>query len=130
MRAARAPEPERADLAARPRSSCSAKLAAALGPPFCSLRIALRARPLADHARRSIARSSGQVEAAERPYAMVGVNVFAADSTDDAERLFTSPQQQPSTRDAVRPGQVPPPARNLAWSEAERAGVEHCSRAR
>ena len=59
-----------------------------------------------------------------KPYAMVGVNVFAADRTEDAEFLFTSLQQQFINLRRGTPGQLPPPTHDIAWSDAERAGVE------
>jgi luciferase family oxidoreductase group 1 len=46
----------------------------------------------------------------ERPYVMLGLNVFAADSNDDARRLFTSLQQAFINLRRGRPGPLPPPA--------------------
>jgi luciferase family oxidoreductase group 1 len=48
-------------------------------------------------------------EQLERPYLMLGVNVFAADSHDDARRLFTSLQQAFVNLRLGRPGRLPPP---------------------
>ncbi len=101
----------------------SAQLAAALGLPFA----------FASHFAPDYLLTALQVYRAQfkpsktlaKPYAMVGVNVFAADTTDEAELLFTSLQQQFINLRRGTPGQLPPPRRDIAWSEAERAGVEH-----
>ena len=63
----------------------------------------------------------------ERPYAMLTVNVFAADTDPEARRHFTSLQQAFLNLRRGRPGQVPPPIDDIEgfWSPAERAGVEH-----
>jgi luciferase family oxidoreductase group 1 len=84
-----------------------AQLAAALGLPFAFashfaprlLRQALdlyraQFRPSAKHA---------------RPYAMLGVNVFAADDEHEARRLFSSLQQAFVNLRLGRPGPLPPP---------------------
>ena len=46
----------------------------------------------------------------ERPHVMLGLNVFAADSDDEARRLFTSLQQAFINLRRGRPGPLPPPA--------------------
>ena len=63
----------------------------------------------------------------ERPYAMLTVNVFAADTDAEARRHFTSLQQAFLNLRRGRPGPVPPPIDDIEgfWSPAERAGVEH-----
>jgi luciferase family oxidoreductase group 1 len=64
-------------------------------------------------------------EQLSEPYAMVGANVFAADTDAEARRLITSLQQQfVSLRRG--PGPLPPPVDNMDefWSPLERAGVE------
>jgi luciferase family oxidoreductase group 1 len=62
----------------------------------------------------------------EAPYAMVGVNVFAAESEREAQRLFTSQQQM--HLDLVRgvPGQLAPPVESMdgLWQPNEKASVE------
>ncbi|SAL22090.1 luciferase family protein [Caballeronia peredens] len=101
----------------------SAQLAAALGLPFA----------FASHFAPDYLLTALQVYRAQfrpsatlkKPYAMVGVNVFAADTTDEAQFLFTSLQQQFINLRRGTPGQLPPPTESIAWSEAERAGVEH-----
>ncbi len=61
-----------------------------------------------------------------QPYAMVGVNVLAAESDAVARRLFTSQQQAFTNLLRGRPGQVPPPIDDIDsyWSPAERSGAE------
>ena len=65
-------------------------------------------------------------EQLERPYAMVGVNVFAAETDAEARRLFTSLQQQFISLRRGAPGPLPPPVDSMDghWSPMERAGVE------
>jgi luciferase family oxidoreductase group 1 len=48
-------------------------------------------------------------EQLDRPYVMLGVNVFAADSDEEARRLFTSLQQAFVNLRLGRPGRLPPP---------------------
>lgn len=59
------------------------------------------------------------------PYAMVGVNVFAADTEAEAQRLFTTPQQQFLGLIRGRPGPVPAPVETMEgrWSALEQAQV-------
>ena len=45
----------------------------------------------------------------ERPYVMLGVNVFAADTDDEGRRLFTSLQQAFVNLRRGHPGKLPPP---------------------
>src|SRR5262245_48140725 len=45
----------------------------------------------------------------ERPYVMLGVNVFVAESDDEARRLFSSLQQAFVNLRTGRPGPLPPP---------------------
>ena len=58
---------------------------------------------------------------------MVGLNVFAADTDREAQRLFTSLQQQFVNLRRGRPGPLNPPVDSLEgfWSPAEKAGVDH-----
>jgi luciferase family oxidoreductase group 1 len=61
-----------------------------------------------------------------KPYAMAGVNVFAADTDDEARRLFTSLQQAFVALRRGNPGPLPPPVDRMTWSApAERDGVDH-----
>jgi luciferase family oxidoreductase group 1 len=101
----------------------SAQLAAALGLPFAfASHFAPDYLLTALNVYRAQFRPS---KALARPYAMVGVNVFAAERSEDAEFLFTSLQQQFVNLRRGTPGQLPPPTAEIAWTDAERAGVEH-----
>ena len=65
----------------------------------------------------------------DKPYAMAGINVFAADSDDEARRLFTSLQQAFVQLRRGNPGPLPRPVDRMSWSApAERDGVEHALR--
>lgn len=52
-------------------------------------------------------------EVLEKPYAMVAMNLFAADTDEQARFLFTSVQQLFISLRFGRPGQVPPPVADL-----------------
>ncbi|AWK89298.1 LLM class flavin-dependent oxidoreductase [Azospirillum thermophilum] len=58
-----------------------------------------------------------------RPYAMVGVNVIAADTDAEAKRLFTSVQQTFANMVRGTRGQLPPPIDDIEsyWSPMEKA---------
>jgi len=58
----------------------------------------------------------------ERPYAMLGVNLVAADTDEEARRLFTSHQQAFVQLRRGTPGQIPPPIDDIEayWSPAEK----------
>ncbi|BAO88890.1 LLM class flavin-dependent oxidoreductase [Caballeronia cordobensis] len=101
----------------------SAQLAAALGLPFAfASHFAPDYLLTALEVYRAQFRPSATLK---KPYAMVGVNVFAADTADEAHFLFTSLQQQFINLRRGTPGQLPPPTNAIAWTDAERAGVEH-----
>ncbi len=103
-----------------------ARLAAALGLPYAfASHFAPDALLPALEVYRNQFRPS---EALDRPYAMVGVNVFAADSDEEARRLFTSPQQQfIALRRGGDPGPLKPPVESMEgrWTPDEAAMVEH-----
>jgi luciferase family oxidoreductase group 1 len=65
-----------------------------------------------------------------QPYAMVGVNLFAADTDDEAYRLFTSLQQQFLGLVRGTPGQLKAPVdeEQLVWNSLERAHVQRMTR--
>jgi luciferase family oxidoreductase group 1 len=65
--------------------------------------------------------------ALDRPYVMLGVNVFAAESDEEGRRLFTSVQQQFVNLRRGDPGKLQPPLRSIDdyCTPAEKAGVEH-----
>jgi len=100
-----------------------AQLAAMLGLPFAfASHFAPSMMMQALNEYRSRFEPSAQLE---RPYAMIGVNVFAADSDTDAQRMFSSLQQQFINLRRGTPGQLPPPVDDMdaLWSPAEKAGV-------
>lgn len=100
-----------------------AQLAAALGLPYA---FASHFAPDALHAAlaayRSGFRPSKQLE---RPYVMAGINVFAADTDREAERLFTSAQQQFTNMVRNRRGKLQPPLDDIEsyWTPPEKAEV-------
>jgi luciferase family oxidoreductase group 1 len=105
-------------------STYSAQLAAALGLPFAfASHFAPADLMSALGLYRAQFRPSEQLE---RPYAMVGVNVFAAETEGEAHRLSTSLQQQFISLRRGAPGPLLPPVDSMdgQWSPRERAGVE------
>jgi luciferase family oxidoreductase group 1 len=101
-----------------------AQLAAALGLPFA---FASHFAPEALLQALEIYRTHFKPSAAlEKPYVMVGVSFFAADSGDQARRLFSSLQMQFTNLFRGAPGKLRAPLESLDdyWSPAERAGVE------
>jgi luciferase family oxidoreductase group 1 len=62
----------------------------------------------------------------DRPYAMLGANVLAAETDAQARYQFTSQQQSFINLRRGSPGQVPPPIDDIDayWSPAEQAMVE------
>lgn len=102
----------------------SAQLAAHLGLPFAfASHFAPDMMMQALHLYRSGFRPSEQLE---RPHAMVGVNVFAADTDDEARRLFTSVQQQFVNLRRGSPGLLQPPIDDIDayCTPMERIGVD------
>jgi luciferase family oxidoreductase group 1 len=61
----------------------------------------------------------------DRPYAMAGLNVVAAETDEAARRLFTSHQQAFTNLQRGRPGPYAPPIDDIDqyWSPAEKAGA-------
>lgn len=61
-----------------------------------------------------------------KPYAMVCINIIAADTQREAEFLFTSMQQAFVMLRRGQTSQLPPPVENMAniWSPAEEYGVQ------
>jgi luciferase family oxidoreductase group 1 len=98
-------------------SDFSARLAAVLGLPFA---FASHFAPDFLHTALRIYRENFRPsEQLERPHAMVGVNVFAADSDGEARRLFTSLQQQFLNLVSGRPRQDAT-ARSRRWTGSGR----------
>ena len=102
----------------------SARLSAALGLPF-----AFASHFAPDAMGEALAlyhrefRPSARLQA---PYAMLALNVVAADSDDAARRLFTTQQQAFVNLRRGRPGLVPPPVDDIEswWTPQEKHGVE------
>jgi luciferase family oxidoreductase group 1 len=88
-----------------------AQLAAALGLPYA---FASHFAPgEMDHAiaiYRERFRPSAQLS---RPHAMLGLNIFAADTEDEARLIFSSHQQAFVNSRSGRPGRLPPPNRDF-----------------
>lgn len=105
-------------------SNFSAQLAAHLGLPFA---FAGQFSPDYMMTALDLYRQLFQSSAAlDKPYAMVGVNVFAADSDEQAQYLTTSHKQMHLSLVRGRPGKIPPPVHNLdeLWLPHEKASVE------
>ncbi|MEC5342810.1 luciferase-like monooxygenase [Brenneria populi] len=106
----------------------SAQLAASLGLPFA---FAAHFAPDLLLQALKVYRETFQPTAEHtKPYAMVCVNVVAADSDRDARFLFTSMQQQFINLRRGTPGPLPAPVENMdaVWSPAEQFGVEQTLR--
>jgi luciferase family oxidoreductase group 1 len=102
----------------------SAKLAAALGLPFA---FASHFAPDAMDQALALYRREFQPSARlQRPYAMLGINVVAADSDAEARRLFTTQQQSFVNLRRGRPGLIPPPIDDIQAYAApvERLGLD------
>ena len=100
-----------------------AQLAAALGLPYAfASHFAPDALDAALAAYRDGFRPSAQLD---RPYAMAGINVFAADTDREAQRLFTSAQQQFTNMVRNRRGKLQPPLDDIEsyWTPPEKAHV-------
>jgi len=105
-------------------SDFSAHLAAQLGLPFS---FAAHFSPANTIPALEIYRQNFRPSATlAEPYAMVAVNVFAADTTQEAERLATSQHQSFLKLARGRPGKVQPPVDDMEaiWSPEEKAAVQ------
>ncbi|HEX7952506.1 MAG TPA: LLM class flavin-dependent oxidoreductase [Burkholderiales bacterium] len=105
-------------------STYSAQLAAMLGLPF-----AFASHFAPDLMRQALDLYRTRFEPSrqlDRPYAMLGANVLAADTDAQALYQFTSQQQSFINLRRGTPGQVPPPIDDIDayWSPAEKAMVE------
>jgi luciferase family oxidoreductase group 1 len=106
-------------------SDFSAHLAAELGLPF-----AFASHFAPDYLQAALQIYRGEFKASphlDRPYAMIGAGVYAAEIEHEAQRLFTSAQQQILSLIRGHPGKLPPPVEDMdkLWSPAERAAIEH-----
>jgi luciferase family oxidoreductase group 1 len=109
-------------------STYSAQLAAALGLPF-----AFAAHFAPDQLMDAInvyRRTFKPSEALAQPYVLVCIGVCAADTDEEARRLFTSTQQQFVALRRGRPGLLPAPVDDIRTvaSESELAGLDHTFR--
>lgn len=97
----------------------SAQLSAAMGLPFAFASHFAPGfmRQAVDLYRRTF-RPSEQLD---RPHVMLGLNVFAADTDAEAQRLFSSLQQQFLALVRGRPGQLKPPVDDMErlWDASE-----------
>jgi luciferase family oxidoreductase group 1 len=59
----------------------------------------------------------------DRPYVMLGLNVIAAESDEEAKFLFTSIQQAFANLRLGRPGKMPPPVQSLELDPMVQAGI-------
>jgi luciferase family oxidoreductase group 1 len=96
-----------------------AQLAAALGLPFA---FASHFAPAQLMRALEVYRSGFQPSAhLQRPYAMVGATVVAAETDEHAAFLATSLEQAVVNLRSGRPGRLPPPKDGLRWGPMQRA---------
>jgi luciferase family oxidoreductase group 1 len=103
----------------------SARLAAALGLPFAfASHFAPDAMETALDLYRREFRASQRLA---QPYAMLALNVVAADTNAEARRLFTTLQQSFVNLRRGKLGLVPPPIDDIEayWTPQEKAGVQN-----
>ena len=106
-------------------SDFSARLAAELGLPFG---FASHFAPDYLHAALEIYRSEFQPSAQlQKPYVIVGAGIYAAETDEEARRLFTSAQLQTLNLIRGNPTKLQPPNEKLEqlWNAHERAAIEH-----
>jgi len=102
-------------------STFGARLAAALGLPY-----AFASHFAPAHLMDALALYRSEFRPSARlaePYAMAGLNVFAAATDEEARRLFTTPQQSWANRFRGLPGPYPPPIDDIEsyWTPPEKA---------
>jgi luciferase family oxidoreductase group 1 len=105
-------------------SGFSARLSAELGLPFA---FASHFSPEYTLPALELYRSSFKPsDKLQEPYVMIGVNVIAADTDEEAEYLATSIQQQFLNLIRGNPGQLKPPVddMDMVWSEYEKRMVQ------
>jgi luciferase family oxidoreductase group 1 len=105
-------------------SDYGANLAAELGLPFA---FASHFAPDYLHTALALYRSRFEPSAQlEKPYVMIGVNVFAADTDAEARRLFTSLQQAFVGMTRRQRGELPPPVDSMdgLWNPLEQGHVQ------
>ncbi|WWW37194.1 LLM class flavin-dependent oxidoreductase [Stenotrophomonas rhizophila] len=103
----------------------SARPAAAMGLPFA---FASHFAPDAmDEALAVYRREFRRSQYLEAPYAVLGINVVAAESEAEAKRLFTTQQQSFVNLRRGKPGLIPPPIDDIEdfWQPHEKLGVQN-----
>jgi luciferase family oxidoreductase group 1 len=106
-------------------STFGAQLAAHLGLPYA---FASHFAPDALMEALAVYRSGFQPSTQlEKPYAMIGVNVVAADTDEEARYLFTTVQQAFTNLARGRPGPQQPPIKDIEqyWSPSEKLRASH-----
>jgi luciferase family oxidoreductase group 1 len=101
----------------------SAQLAARLGLPFA---FAAHFAPEYLYAAADLYQREFKASAAlDRPYMMVGVQIIAAETDGEAQRLFTTPQQRFLRLIRSQPVELLPPVDSMdsLWTDFERAAV-------
>lgn len=109
-------------------STFGAELAAQLGLPYA---FASHFAPDYMHAALEIYRTRFQPsDVLSKPHAMIGVNVFAADTDEEARRLFTTLQQLFLNLIRGYPREMPPPVDDMSgkWNPMEEAHVQRMTR--
>jgi luciferase family oxidoreductase group 1 len=102
-----------------------AQLAAAFGLPFAFASHFMPDQIVeALHIYRSGSKPSKHLQ---KPYAAIGVNVFAADTDEEAKYHFTSLQQQFFNLRYGKPGKIQPPIKDLeeSWHPLHTAAINH-----
>jgi luciferase family oxidoreductase group 1 len=106
-------------------STFGAQLAAHLGLPYAfASHFAPDALMEALSIYRALFQPSSQLE---KPYTMIGVNVVAADTDEEARYLFTTVQQAFTNLARGRPGPQQPPIEDIEqyWSPSEKLRASH-----
>jgi luciferase family oxidoreductase group 1 len=100
----------------------SAQLAARLGLPFA---FAAHFAPEYLYAAAELYHRTFQPGALRKPYMIVGVQIIAAESDREAQRLFTTPQQRFLRLIRSQPVELLPPVDSMdsLWTDFERAAV-------
>ena len=105
-------------------SDFSARLAAQLGLPFA---FASHFAPEYLEVALTLYRRDFKPSLAlAKPHVIVGMGIYAADTDDEARRLFTSAQLSTLNLINGRPGELPPPVDSMEgrWSPAEQYAIE------
>ena len=102
-------------------SDFSARLAAELGLPFAfASHFAPEYLDIALHLYRANFQPSATLA---KPHTLIGVNVIAADTDEEARRVFTSLQQAFLNLIRGMPRELPPPVDSIKWSLPEQSEV-------